>query len=168
MSIKNQIKKESLHEDPITGECGAHPVGTGVGAALAGAAAGMAVGTLAGPIGAAVGVAVGAVAGGFVGKAVAETIDPTVELEYWTANCQTKEYYDPNLPIREYESAHHFAVREFEPGCHLDDCEADLQAKWEASYPESLLNWETAKRVIQDTWDRLTSQTCASNGRSCK
>ena len=69
--------KGSLNRDPITGEPGAHPVGTGVGAAAGGVAAGAAVGSVAGPIGTAVGAAVGAVAGGLAGKGVAEKIDPT-------------------------------------------------------------------------------------------
>ena len=68
--------------DPLTGQPGAHPVGTGVGAAMAGAAAGAAGGLVGGPIGAAVGAVVGGVAGGLAGKGVAESIDPTVEDRY--------------------------------------------------------------------------------------
>ena len=52
--------KNVLHEgdvdvdanpDPITGQPGAHPVGTGVGAAAVGAAAGAGAGLVAGPVG---------------------------------------------------------------------------------------------------------------------
>ena len=68
----------STNRDPITGEPGAHPVGTGVGAAAGGIAAGAAVGSVAGPVGTVVGAAVGAVAGGLAGKGVAEKVDPTV------------------------------------------------------------------------------------------
>ena len=64
--------------DPITGEPGAHPVGTGVGAAAGGIAAGAEAGSVAGPVGTVFGAAVGAVAGRLVGKGVAEKIDPTV------------------------------------------------------------------------------------------
>lgn len=67
----------SANLDPITGEPGAHPIGTGVGAVAGGMAAGAAVGTVAGPIGTAVGAAAGAVVGGLAGKGVAEKIDPT-------------------------------------------------------------------------------------------
>jgi uncharacterized protein (TIGR02271 family) len=67
----------SANPDPITGEAGSHPVGTGVGAAAGGIAAGAAVGSVAGPVGTVVGAAVGAVAGGAAGKGVAEKIDPT-------------------------------------------------------------------------------------------
>ena len=46
--------------DPITGEPGAHPVGTGLGAA-GGAIAGAAIGTIGGPVGMAAGAVIGAV-----------------------------------------------------------------------------------------------------------
>ena len=68
----------SPNRDPLSGELGAHPIGTGVGAAAGGVAAGAAVGSVAGPVGTVVGAAVGAVAGGLAGKGVAEKVDPTV------------------------------------------------------------------------------------------
>lgn len=71
-----------LHADPLTGEPGAHPVGTGVGAVAGAAAAGAATGAIAGPVGALIGLAVGAVVGGLAGKGVAEVIDPTAEEAY--------------------------------------------------------------------------------------
>ena len=70
---KNDPKK---NPDPLTGESGSHPIGTGVGAAdggLTGAAVGAAVG---GPVGAAVGAIVGGVAGAYSGKGVAEVVNP--------------------------------------------------------------------------------------------
>ena len=68
--------KNIENRDPITGEPGSHPVGTGAGA-LAGGAAGAAAGSVGGPVGAAVGGAAGAVVGGLGGKAVAENFNPT-------------------------------------------------------------------------------------------
>ena len=57
------------NRDPLTGESGSHPIGTGVGA-TGGAATGAAVGgAVGGPIGAAVGGVAGAVAGGAAGHA---------------------------------------------------------------------------------------------------
>ncbi len=67
----------SANRDPITGEPGAHPVGTALGATAGAVAAGAAVGSVAGPVGTVVGAAVGAVAGGLAGKGVAEQVDPT-------------------------------------------------------------------------------------------
>ena len=77
--------KTDANQDPITGEPGSHPVGTGVGAvaggaagAAAGAATGAAVGTAgAGPIGTGIGAAVGAIVGGLAGKGTAEGLNPT-------------------------------------------------------------------------------------------
>lgn len=60
---RDQIKQMSddarsaLNADPITGEPGAHPIGTGVGAA-GGAATGAAIGSVAGPIGTLIGGAI--------------------------------------------------------------------------------------------------------------
>jgi uncharacterized protein (TIGR02271 family) len=74
----------SANRDPLTGEVGAHPVGTGVGAVAGGVAAGAAAGSVAGPVGTAVGAAAGAVAGGLAGKEVAEELDPTDETKIRT------------------------------------------------------------------------------------
>ena len=92
--IKNapdEVKKE-LNADPITGEPGSHPLGTGLGA-VGGAAAGAAVGSVGGPLGTLVGGAVGAVVGGLAGSAVGEAIDPTVEDAYWRENYINQPYY---------------------------------------------------------------------------
>ena len=87
----SQKPEENL--DPITGEPGAHPVGTGLGALACGAAAGAAVGTVVGPLGTAVGAAVGAIVGGMAGKAVAEAVDPTAEHAYWEAEHPRQPYH---------------------------------------------------------------------------
>lgn len=65
---------DAANRDLITGEPGAHPLGTGVGAAIGGAATGAAVVTLAGPVGMAIGAAAGAIVGGLAGKAAAESV----------------------------------------------------------------------------------------------
>ena len=80
-------KNRDSNRDPISGEAGSHPVGTGVGAvaggaagAAAGAATGAAVGTAgAGPIGTGIGAAVGAIVGGMAGHGTAEGLNPTNE-----------------------------------------------------------------------------------------
>ena len=76
--LDGNINSAKANHDPITGEPGAHPVGTGVGAA-GGAMAGGAIGALAGPVGAVIGLVAGAVAGGFAGKDIAEWTDPTLD-----------------------------------------------------------------------------------------
>jgi uncharacterized protein (TIGR02271 family) len=69
-------EQNDKNRDPITGEPGSHPVGTGVGAA-AGGAAGAAAGSAVGPVGTGVGAVVGAIAGGLAGKGAAEGVDRT-------------------------------------------------------------------------------------------
>ena len=69
------VKQPDANIDPLSGETGAHPVGTGIGAASAGAA-GAAIGGAIAPVGAVVGAVVGAFSGGLAGKGVAESIDP--------------------------------------------------------------------------------------------
>jgi uncharacterized protein (TIGR02271 family) len=78
-SDKNR-KNRDLNRDPITGEPGSHPVGTGAGAAIGGAA-GAAAGSVAGPVGTGVGAVAGAVVGGLGGKAAGEKFDPTGDLD---------------------------------------------------------------------------------------
>ena len=101
-------RKADANRDPISGEPGAHPVGTGVGAAAAGAAAGAAGGLIAGPAGAAAGAVIGAVAGGLAGKGVAESIDPTVEDAYWQENYTQRPYYEKNNAYEDYRPAYRF------------------------------------------------------------
>jgi uncharacterized protein (TIGR02271 family) len=74
--MEKKNKSDKANRDPITGEPGAHPVGTAAGAAAMGAA-GAAVGSAAGPIGTGVGAAAGAVVGGLAGSAAGEHFDPT-------------------------------------------------------------------------------------------
>ncbi len=90
----------NVNADPVTGEHGSHPVGTGLGAAAGGALAGIGLGAAAGPVGAAIGAVVGGVAGAFAGKSVAEAIDPTVEDAYWRDEYQRRDYYQPVLSTR--------------------------------------------------------------------
>jgi phage tail tape-measure protein len=74
-------EKPRKNTDAITGEPGAHPVGTGVGAAggaITGAALGAAIG---GPTGAAVGTVVGGIAAAYGARGVAEAMNPTTEEE---------------------------------------------------------------------------------------
>src|SRR5436305_404635 len=85
--------EEDLNRDPISGETGAHPAGTGAGAVsggMAGAVVGMAVG---GPIGSVIGVAVGAVAGGLAGKSAAEAVNPTSEEIFWRETYVREPFY---------------------------------------------------------------------------
>src|SRR6187455_2640898 len=100
-------KIRDANPDPISGESGAHPIGTGLGAAGAGAA-GAAIGAAAGPVGAVVGAAVGAVVGGLAGKGAAEVVNPTVEDEYWRSTYATRPYVPAGTSYDLYRPAYEF------------------------------------------------------------
>ncbi|HVE72234.1 MAG TPA: hypothetical protein VNI54_12765 [Thermoanaerobaculia bacterium] len=144
-----------MNRDPITGEPGSHPVGTGVGSAGA-AAVGAALGAPFGPIGMLVGGAIGAVAGGAAGHAVGERIDPTGEAEYWKSNYSTRPYHDKTHNWDDYEPAYRYGweSRTAHRDRKFDDVENDLQSGWETAKGKSRMTWERAKDAVRDSWDR--------------
>src|SRR6188768_4530763 len=94
-----------MNRDPISGEPGAHPIGTGIGAAsgaAAGAATGAAIGMPGGPVGMAVAGAIGAVVGGLGGKAASEALNPTGEEQYWRAHYENETAHSPELDFEDY------------------------------------------------------------------
>lgn len=155
-----------LNRDPITGEHGAHPVGTGVGAAggaLAGAAVGAVVG---GPIGAAVGGAVGAIAGGAAGHGVGEAVNPTVEDAYWAANYKSRRYVETSLPYTAYQDAYRYGweSRLADPTHKWNDIEANLGLGWEKSKGKSEMAWDKAKSATKDAWYRAEKAISGDRG----
>jgi hypothetical protein len=148
---------KSENRDPITGEKGAHPVGTGVGAAAAGAAAGAAGGAFGGPAGAAIGAVVGAVAGGLAGKGVAEDINPTAETTYWKSNFKSRPYVESGHEFDTYEPAYRYGWESYglHAGKSFDEVETDLGRTWPQYQGKSKLGWDKAKHATRDAWDRL-------------
>ncbi len=150
----NDPKRNS---DPITGEPGSHPVGTGVGAAgggLTGAAVGAAIG---GPAGAAIGALVGGVAGAFGGRGVAEAINPTVEEQYWKENhpnqpwadnVATFDYYAPAYRTG-YEGVIKYAGKPYH------EIEAHLARDYEKNDAHPAIPWDRAQPAVRAAWDRL-------------
>jgi hypothetical protein len=116
--------------DPLTGEPGAHPIGTGFGAA-AGGATGAALGSAFGPIGTALGAVVGAVAGGIAGSSVAEGFDPTAEDAYWSYNHHAQNFTGENDDYEDYAPAYRTGYSGFRDGKSFDDREADLRMEYE-------------------------------------
>ena len=157
-------QRDELNADPITGEPGAHPVGTGLGA-VGGAATGAAVGTVAGPIGPLVGGAIGAVVGGLAGKGVAEAVNPTEEEAYWRGVAHSTPYYLDTLNTyddltydRDYRPAYHLGYTgraAYPNGTRFEDVENDLKLKWEKVKGTSRLNWEQARYAVLDAWERV-------------
>lgn len=166
---ESNAAKHDENRDPLSGESGAHPVGTGVGAAAgglaAGAATGAAVGTVAGPIGTAVGTAigaaVGAVTGGLAGKAVAEHIDPTIEHEYWRSNYAKRPYVRTGEDYDQYAPAYQYGweSQPYHQGKKFDEVESHLERDWDRARGSSRLGWAHAKGAVRDSWERVSHRT---------
>lgn len=157
---KDETAKELRNEDPISGEAGAHPVGTGMGAAIGGAATGAVAGAFAGPVGTAAGAVVGAIAGGLAGKSVAESVDPTVELEYWRNEYPERPYYDDAYDFADFEPAYRAGVEAYETdgGVNWTEREAIARRKWEQQKRTSDMTWEQARLAAQDAYTRASSR----------
>ena len=155
MNAKDKEAKDA-HRDPISGEPGSHPVGTGLGAAAGGMAAGAAVGTVAGPVGTVVGAAVGAVVGGLAGKAAGEAIDPTVEEAYWRSNYVSQPYYEKGRSYDDYAPAYKagYEGRSQFSGRSFEDVEGDLESNYNRNRGRSTLNWQGARPAAHAAWHR--------------
>ena len=171
--------------DPLTGEPGAHPIGTGLGAA-AGGATGAALGLAFGPIGSAVGAVVGAVAGGIAGSSVAEGFDPTAEDAYWNYNHHAQPYADKELDYEDYAHAYRTGYTGFRDGKSFDDREADLRMEYEggpqkadadashdpaaapiyrSAYP---LPWDAASPAARAAYERVAQARAAFTKRDAQ
>jgi phage tail tape-measure protein len=151
------VESKDENRDPISGEPGAHPLGTGLGAAGAGAAAGAAGGAVAGPVGAAVGAVIGAVAGGLGGKAIAESIDPTAEDAYWSENYRTRPYAGKAASYDDYRPAYQqgWEARSLHSDKTWDEIEDELESSWSSRRGNSSLDWKNARHASRDAWDRI-------------
>ncbi len=146
--------------DPLTGEPGSHPVGTGIGAAGVGATATAIGGAVGGPIGAVVGAAVGAVAGGLAGKGVAESIDPTVHDEYWKQKHATQPYAG-NGPYDQYSGAYRTGYRGMmRHGTEKSytDVESDLKSEYESTKDHAAVGWEHAKEATKAAYEHARNE----------
>jgi hypothetical protein len=148
---------DPANRDPISGQSGSHPVGTGIGAAAVGAAA-TAIGAVGGPVGAVVGAVVGSVVGGLVGKNAAERVNPTQEEEYWRTNYVSRPYIQNERTYDDYQSAYRSGYEGFRQyaaqGKTYEEVEPNLQREYELS-SQSALTWEEARYASRDAWDRL-------------
>ena len=161
------VEDRDANADPITGEPGAHPVGTGVGAAVGGAAAGLAAGAAAGPIGAGVGAVVGGIAGGLAGKAIAEQVDPTAEEAYWREEYAKRDYYDPTIGYEEVGPAYRYGwesrARHYDKS--WDQAESHLERDWSTQRGMSKLEWERARPATRDAWERIDRRAMEEAGQ---
>jgi len=160
-AVKHMSKesREDLNADPITGEPGSHPIGTGIGG-IGGAAAGAAIGTMAGPLGTLIGGAIGAIVGGGVGHAAAEAIDPTREEAYWRAEHANADYYreghDFDRDLHPAYAVGYANRARYPAGARFEDHESDLERSWHEVRGESRLEWNEARRASRDAWNRVS------------
>jgi hypothetical protein len=170
MARRKKANTTDRNEDPITGEPGSHPVGTGVGTAVGGAAAGIAAGAAAGPVGAVAGAVVGGVAGGLAGHAVGEWIDPTAEEAYWRENFKSRPYVAEDSTFDRYAPAYRFGLNSSEryPGKTFSEVERDVSSGWTSARGASDLDWNRARPAVRDAYDRTNKlreehlKTCGS------
>lgn len=162
--------EKDLNPDPITGEPGSHPVGTGLGTAAGGAAAGAAAGAVAGPVGAVVGAVAGGVAGGLAGKAVAEKVDPTVEHAYWKDEYANRPYYSEDHDYdATYAHAHRhgWESRVAHSDKTFDEAEPALRRDWDDKLRDKAkLEWDQAKVATRDAWERIDNHPDHVNHRT--
>ncbi len=150
------VKQGDLNRDPLSGEPGAHPLGTGTGATsggVAGATVGLVVG---GPVGGVIGAAVGAIAGGLAGKGVAEAAFPTQEEEYWRETYTTEPYYVAGNTYEYYAPGFRagWEGRVRNDGRSFDEAEASLKASYELTRSELSPEWETVRPAARAAWER--------------
>jgi hypothetical protein len=151
--------RDDANRDPLTGEPGAHPLGTGLGAA-GGAAAGAALGSaMAGPAGAIIGGAIGAVGGAAGGHAVGEAVNPTAEDEYWRNNWSNRPYTDRSRGYEHYRPAYRLGweSRDRFRDHQWEDVESHLASEWhqQRERDRAALKWDEARLAARDAWQRL-------------
>lgn len=156
MNTENNPEKRNENRDPITGEPGSHPLGTGLGSA-GGAAAGAAIGGLGGPIGIAIGGVVGAIVGGVTGHEVAEGFDPTAEDAYWNENYRNEPYYKNDYDFNDYGPAYRmgYGSRTQNEKRSFEEAEPELSSKWEGDREDSRLDWDHARHAVRAGWHRV-------------
>lgn len=148
----------NANPDPLTGEPGAHPVGTGMGAVAGGTVGAVIGGVVAGPLGAMVGAAIGGVGGGLAGKGIGESVNPTEEDAFWRDHYSTRPYasgrtYDELQPAYRYG----WEARTRVEDRPWNEVENDLSRDW-SQRPGSRLDWNDVKGATRDAWDRVDAR----------
>ena len=149
------------NRDPITGEPGAHPLGTGLGT-TGGAVAGGAIGTaIGGPVGGVAGTVVGGVIGAFGGRSVAEAVNPTEEEQYWRENHPRQPYVSSDFGYEHYAPAYRIGYEGFTkyPGKKYEEIENDLARDFEKNAIGSPLPWDRARPAAKAAWEKLSGVT---------
>lgn len=163
------VLNKDENRDPITGEPGSHPVGTGIGAA-GGAYAGAMIGAAAGPVGIVAGTIIGGLAGGLAGSGIGELVNPTDEEAFWSQNYSKRPYVAQNETFDTYKPAYRYGyeAKVSYPDRTFDEVKTDLQTKWDKTGANSSLEWNKAEPAIRDayvrTGDVYTQKASAKSG----
>lgn len=149
------LEDHDANRDPITGEPGSHPVGTGVGA-VGGGAAGAAVGALGGPLGALIGGAIGAVAGGAAGHAIGERVDPTYEDGTFREHHRKAEWGGDDETYDRYRPAYQYGwtARRHTLGSDWNDWDSRMEQEWNSLEDRGDLSWQEARPAARSAWER--------------
>lgn len=162
----------TAHEnrDPLTGEPGAHPLGTGIGAMLggaAGAAGTVAAGALLGPAGVAVGLALGAVAGGYAGKGAAEALNPTEDEPLWREHFEQAGWGEGGEAFGDYEVAFRLGQNGYHRFLHMrfEEVERDLEQDYMNGEGRFGPPWSRARQAARAAWDMEADKALADPDR---
>jgi hypothetical protein len=151
------IDHDDANRDPLSGQPGSHPVGTGIGAAGVGTAATVVGGVVGGPVGAVVGAVVGSVVGGLAGKSTAESMDPTQEDNHWRENYRSRPYVEKGRTYEDYQPAYRTGFEGYaqygSSNKSYSESELDLQRDYEANASRTL-TWDQARHATKDAWER--------------
>lgn len=155
-SFENENTSEDRNLDAITGEPGAHPMGTGVGTAVGGALAGFAGGAVAGPVGATVGAVMGAVLGAYAGKRVAEQLDPSFELTHWRREYPNRTYFHAAIPFEDISPAYQYGWEARLSGMYerIEEALVDAEARWKLNGNQKIL-WSEVEPAFRDAWEHI-------------
>ena len=151
-------EEPSKNPDPISGQPGAHPLGTGVGAA-GGAVAGAAIGAaISGAVGGVVGAVVGGIAGAYGGKGVAEAMNPTKEDAYWRKHHAAQPYADTSYSYEHYAPAYRigYEAARKHAGKKYEEIEDDLALDYERNRAGSALSWDQARHATRAAWTKVS------------
>ena len=120
------------NRDPITGEPGSHPVGTGLGSA-----------------------------GGAAGHAAGEALDPTVEIAYWRAAYVTRPYYRRDRKFEELEPAYRYGLERataLKAGQRFEEVESELERTWPTARGNNPNAWQEVRDAARASWIRVRGQ----------
>ena len=156
--MDSNVMTTDPHLDPLSGEPGAHPVGTGLGATIGAVVAGAAAGSVVGPVGTIIGMAIGATLGGLAGKGLAENMDPTAEDAYWRKEYRGRPYVETDASYDSYGPAYSYGVAAFGKydGRSFDLIEPELAKDWDTMRGKSDISWDRARPAVKDAWQRMS------------